>query len=56
MGDAPRMSQAIDYLLRNPEIADQMGRLGRERVQAQFTIQKTARLVEGVYRRVLGYV
>jgi glycosyltransferase involved in cell wall biosynthesis len=53
MGDAPRMAQAITYLLDHPEIAAPMGCQGRRRVLAQFTIQKTARMVESVYSEVL---
>jgi len=53
MGDVARMTEALTYLLANPEAAAQMGRNGRARVAAQFTIQKTARSVEAVYREVL---
>ena len=53
MGDAPKMAEALTYLLDHPEAAAQMGREGRQRVIAQFTIQKTARMVEAVYREVL---
>jgi glycosyltransferase involved in cell wall biosynthesis len=53
MGDAARMAEALSYLLLNPEVAAQMGRDGRARVAAQFTIRKTARMVEAVYREVL---
>jgi glycosyltransferase involved in cell wall biosynthesis len=54
MGDAPRMAEAIDYLLTHPDVATEMGIRGRERVQTHFTIQKTARMVEAVYREVLA--
>ena len=54
MGDVPRMAEAIDYLLKHPEIATAMGVRGRERVQTHFTIQKTARMVEAVYRDVIA--
>jgi glycosyltransferase involved in cell wall biosynthesis len=54
MGDAPALSDALRYLLDHPEIAAQMGREGRKRVLAQFTIQRTARMVESVYRELLG--
>jgi glycosyltransferase involved in cell wall biosynthesis len=47
------MTEALTYLLANPEAAAQMGRNGRARVVAQFTIQRTARMVEAVYREVL---
>jgi glycosyltransferase involved in cell wall biosynthesis len=54
MGDAPALADALRYLLDHPEIAAQMGREGRKRVLAQFTIQRTARMVESVYRELLG--
>jgi glycosyltransferase involved in cell wall biosynthesis len=54
MGDAPAMAGALRYLLDHPETAAQMGREGRKRVLAQFTIQRTARMVESVYRELLG--
>ncbi len=53
MGDAPRMAEALIYLLDHPEVAVRMGRDGRERVLARFTIQRTARMVESIYSRVL---
>jgi glycosyltransferase involved in cell wall biosynthesis len=54
MGDAPRMAEAIDYLLTHRVEATEMGLRGRERVQTHFTIQKTARMVEEVYGEVFG--
>jgi glycosyltransferase involved in cell wall biosynthesis len=53
MGDAARMTEALTYLLVNPGAAAQMGRNGRAPAAAQFTIQRTARMVEAVYREVL---
>jgi glycosyltransferase involved in cell wall biosynthesis len=53
MGDAPSMAQALSYLLDHPEAAAEMGNRGWERVRAKFTIQRTARSVESVYRHVL---
>ncbi len=52
MGDAPAMAKAIEYLLTHPQEARYMGRLGRERVLQRFTIQRAARLMEGVYEQV----
>jgi glycosyltransferase involved in cell wall biosynthesis len=53
MGDATGMAEAIDYLLQHPGEAAAMGLRGRQRVEQYFTIQKTARMVEAVYRDVL---
>jgi len=54
MGDAVAMAEAIDFLLRNPQTAKEMGARGRERALSHFTIQMTARKVEAVYDHVLG--
>lgn len=54
MGDADAMAQAIRTLLDDPAKAAQMGRLGRERVQQRFTVHRTARMVEAVYRQLLS--
>lgn len=56
MGDAVAMADAIDFLLKNPEKASQMGIRGRERALSHFTIQMTARKVEGVYEELLAVV
>jgi glycosyltransferase involved in cell wall biosynthesis len=56
MGDAVAMAEAIDFLLKNPETANEMGLRGRERALSLFTIQKTARKVEGVYDELLAVV
>jgi len=54
MGDAPAMSNAILFLLDNPETAREMGRRGQERAYAFFSIDQTARKIESVYDKVLS--
>ncbi len=54
MGDARAMADAIEFLLKNPEAASEMGARGRERALSHFTIQMTARKVEGVYQELLA--
>jgi len=54
MEDADAMAVAIDSLLADPERARTMGQLGLQAVQERFTISKTARGVERVYRNMLG--
>jgi len=54
MEDADAMAAAIDSLLADPERARMMGQLGLQAVQERFTISKTARGVERVYRNMLG--
>jgi len=53
MGDAASLANALGFLLANPQVAASMGREGRQRVLARFTIARTARMVESVYRDVL---
>ena len=54
MKDVESMAEAICLLLEEPATAVRMGRLGRERVMERFTIQRTCRMLEQVYRQVLG--
>ena len=56
MNDADSMAAAIDILLKDPERARNMGRLGARVVQERFTISKTAREIEDIYLRVVGAV
>jgi glycosyltransferase involved in cell wall biosynthesis len=52
MGDATAMAEAICQILETPERARAMGRKGRERVAAHFTMDQTARRVEAVYEEM----
>lgn len=54
MGDAASMAEALSRLLYDPELATAMGRAGRKRLLAEFTIQHTARKIEAVYRQLLS--
>ena len=53
-GDEQRMVQALARLLDNPQLAIEMGRAGRKRVEQHFTIQQTVRGIEQVYEQVLS--
>lgn len=53
MNDADAMARAMITLLRNPGSGEQMGRQGRARVEAHFTLEQTVHDVEQIYRRVL---
>ncbi len=53
MGDAEAMASALLQLLEDPEQARRMGERGRERVAAQFSIERTARGMEAVYDGML---
>jgi glycosyltransferase involved in cell wall biosynthesis len=54
MGDAAAMSNAIVELLADSDRSHEMGRRGRQRVAECFTIQRTARKIEQIYRLILG--
>jgi glycosyltransferase involved in cell wall biosynthesis len=54
MGDAPAMAEAICRMLADPGKAREMGRRGRQRVESHFTLERTARRVEDVYREIGG--
>jgi glycosyltransferase involved in cell wall biosynthesis len=56
MSDATAMAAAISALLSSPTEAAEMGRRGRERIFAKFTIQSSARTLEGVYAAVINPV
>ena len=53
MKDVEAMANAISFLLEHPETAARMGQLGRERVMGKFTIQRTCRLLEDIYRQIV---
>lgn len=42
-GDAPRLAQAMDFILSNPDRARAMGAAARQRVEAHFSAQTQAR-------------
>jgi mannosyltransferase len=52
-GDARALAAALDPLMRDPERAREMGRKGRERVLAKFSIDAEVEQIAAVYRRVL---
>ena len=53
MGDSEAMADAILRLLADPNRAMEMGRLGRQRVVANFTIERTASQVAEIYAKIL---
>ena len=54
MSDPAAMAAAISTLLSAPAQAAEMGRRGRERILEKFTIQSSARTLEGVYAAVMN--
>lgn len=53
VGDVPAMVEALRELLDNPSLRARMGERGRERVEAMFTAEETARQVGAVIDRLL---
>lgn len=53
-GDAKAMAEAVLTLLEDPDRAGQMGRAGRRRAQAEFSLSRHVEAVEALYSHVLG--
>lgn len=53
MNNSVAMADAINRLLADPEAARSMGQAARRRIRDHFTIDKTARRLEGVYSYML---
>ena len=52
VGDAPALAAALRPLLADPEAAEAMGRVGRERAQRHFSIDSEAAGIAAVYQRL----
>ena len=52
-GDAQALADALITLMQDPEKIVSMGRAGRDRVTAEFSIEKEAEGIAQVYRTVL---
>jgi starch synthase len=53
-GDAASFVQQIGALLENPPLRRSLGEAARQTVETRFTIERTARLSESLYRRCVG--
>ncbi len=53
-GDVDAMAEALEKLMRDPARAIEMGRKGRERVLAHFSVEAEADKIAAVYRDVLN--
>lgn len=47
------MAKAIESLLKNPELAKQMGKRGRQRVEEHFSIERHQRVLAEIYSELL---
>jgi len=52
-GDVKALSEKIKYLLEHPEIAEEMGKKGRERVEREFSLDVILRQMEKLYKEIL---
>jgi glycosyltransferase involved in cell wall biosynthesis len=53
--EAAAIADSLSQLLDRPSMAAEMGRRGREKVQARFSWARLADLTESVYQQVLGH-
>lgn len=53
-GDSAAMAQAIQWLLTNPDKADQMGLAARQRVAEEFTVERHGAAIQGVYGSLIN--
>jgi glycosyltransferase involved in cell wall biosynthesis len=51
--DPAALAEAITRLLRDPQLRQQMGQAGQERVKAQFNIATTIRRTEALYQQLI---
>ena len=52
--DSDSLADGIKFLLDNPEMAKDMGRMGRMTVKERFDIGRLARDIEGMYERLIS--
>jgi glycosyltransferase involved in cell wall biosynthesis len=52
--DPAALTDRLRHLISDPELAQKMGRSGRERAKANFTAEAMARSFETLYREILG--
>ncbi len=52
--DPDSLSEGIDFLLDNPEMAKDMGRMGRMTVKERFDISRLVRDMEGMYEKLIS--
>ena len=50
--DAEDLARALDALLAEPDLADRMGRAGRERQRAHFSVERYVRDFDALYARI----
>jgi glycosyltransferase involved in cell wall biosynthesis len=52
-GDAKGLTEKILYLIEHPEIAEEMGKKGRERIEKEFSLDVVLHQMEVLYKEIL---
>jgi len=53
-GDIKELAERIIYLMEHPEIAEEMGKRGRERIEKEFSLDVILPQMKALYEKVLG--
>lgn len=53
-GDDQELKQAIEQLIKNRQLAERLGRQGRQRAKNLFDRKKVAALIDRIYQKVIG--
>ena len=53
VGDAEALAQAMYTILKDPALAEQMGRAGRKRAEKHFSIESAGAVYLDTYKRLL---
>ncbi|MFZ5801308.1 MAG: glycosyltransferase, partial [Candidatus Omnitrophota bacterium] len=53
-GNPQAIAEKIEYLLEHPDVAQEMGKAGRKRVEERFNIKETVRKIEKVYEEIIN--
>lgn len=54
-GDIDGLTSSIIYLLKNKNLREKLGRMGRERAEKEFDSKKTAKKIQEIYYDVIRY-
>jgi len=54
VGDAPALADAINCLLQNPALAQELSAKAKKRVEAEFSVARMVEQYQAVYDRILG--
>lgn len=52
-GDVKGLAEKILYLMEHPEVAEEMGKKGRERIEKEFSLDAILLQMEKLYKEIL---